>query len=191
MALSFLVPLAYYSMLHCRDYRYMIVFLPFTAMCTGCLLGYAVRALKAKLVYSLIVVVLLASAFSAVSYYRLTEPKPDPVGQRYYSFPVSMPKEVWSSNPSVSAYTDAQVFLLYYPVYESKSIKSLRYYLSNNTYRIGYVFLDTCGGGIICHPLDKGCPTESEKLFALLEEKLVLVFNETSGSCRYYIFKSV
>ena len=57
--------------------------------------------------------------------------------------------EVWSSNPLIVLATNEKVNKLYYPVYNSDASKSFLEYLQDSS-NIEYVFMDNCGGGIIC-----------------------------------------
>jgi hypothetical protein len=75
-------------------------------------------------------------------------------------------------------------------VYNKDVSKSFYAYLSNSSENIGYVFMDNCGGGIICPPNDAECSENLNAIFSYLEEHFNLVYDKTRGRCRYRIYQN-
>ncbi len=195
--LSFLVPLAYFSLLHCRDYRYLVIFLPFVVLFSGKGIDVFVEWLEnfkkiGKYAFPAAVIVVFAvSAVHGIIFYQNNELRnPDLAAERYYKWLETrqIGGEIWSANPTVAAYTDQKINKIYYPVYGQETATDFNKYLEKNSERVGAILLDNCGGGLICSPDDEKCPVELEKMRALLNERFRQVFFDQSGRCWYSIY---
>lgn len=195
--LALAVPAAYFMQMHCRDYRYLALFLPFLVLFTGHGLALAAgwfgrfRPLRERAWTVVLLLVLGVSAFTAVRFYHVNEPAvPDPAAERYARWLAdkNIGGEIWSANPVVSAHTDRLIHKIYYPIYEQGTATGFNAYLRVNTGRIGAVLLDNCGGGIICPPDDAKCVSELANMRAHLNENFRQVFFEQSGKCWYAIY---
>jgi len=187
MTLCLLVPLGYFTYLPCRDYRYILVFIPFVAIFSA----FALSQLTRKIKYFTVLVIIVLAASSL--YTIVIAPKsasPNISIDRYYHFidnlhPIG---EVWSSNPNHALYSDVKINLVYYPVYDNQTsqrfLSILRY--DNN---ISYVLLDTCDGGIICNPVDKVCKDNLQQTISLLRTNYAIAYQYTNGLCLYYVFE--
>ncbi|MEM4239650.1 MAG: glycosyltransferase family 39 protein [Candidatus Woesearchaeota archaeon] len=196
-ALSVLIPLAYYLPLHCRDYRYLLLFLPFVVLFTGhgidAVTGWLEKRKKiASYVWVVVLIVVFAvSASHAVIFYHSNEPRtPDPAAERYFKWLEGrhIDGEIWASNPVVAAYTDQKISKIYYPIYGRETAADFNRYLMENSEKVGAVLLDNCGGGLVCSPDDEQCPVEIEKMRAFLNENFRQVFFDQSGQCWYSIY---
>jgi len=185
-------PLVYFTQMHCRDYRYMMLFVPFVVMFSGS--GISAFIGKRKKLFICILILLVGfSAFKGVWFYADNEVlSPIDVEQDYFRFLENMPVhgEVWSSNPVVSVYSDALIKKVYYPIYDGDSSVSFNSYLRSKGHLVHYVLLDNCGGGIICHPDDKVCSVQLNETMSFLDSNFNNVYNETYGRCFYKIYEN-
>lgn len=184
-------PLFYFSQLHCRDYRYLITFLPFVAIYTGLAIDRLLVRLKRCFFLLLVFAILGLSLVQAISYYEKNEQKaPNAIAEKYYHFLEnrSFKGEVWSSNPIVGIYANKKLNLISYPVYTANLTISITNYLTLHSKNISYVFMDTCGGGIICSPSDGECARKSDILFGVLKKEFLLAYKANQSNCFYYIF---
>ncbi len=192
--LSVLIPLAYFSQLHCRDYRYLVLFLPFVALFAGYGIDAVITFIEQrwKLAPAVaIMVVLIVSAASGILFYQNNEPRaPDSAAEKYFKWlgERKIDGGIWSSNPVVAAYTDQKTSKIYYPVYGVETAADFNKYLQDNHEKVGAVLLDNCGGGLVCSPDDEKCPAEIDKMRAFLNENFRQVFFDQSGRCWYSIY---
>jgi 4-amino-4-deoxy-L-arabinose transferase-like glycosyltransferase len=197
-ALAFAIPLLYFMQMHCREYRYLVIFLPFAVLFTGHGLALAVGALERLKPLRrhawpcALLAVVLVSAFTGLLFYYNNEPRvPDLAAERYFRWLDGRDAycEVWSANPVVSVYTDEPIRKVYYPIYESGKAVDFNSYLRANKDQISYVFLDNCGGGIICPPGDSRCAEELRAMRSFLNENFRQAFYEQSGNCWYAVYE--
>lgn len=210
-ALALAIPALYLMQMHCREYRYLVLFLPLVSLFIGVgivflaewlerRLGSADRgsagprsqARAGKRVWIAVVLLVVAvSVFHAVLFYQGKELlKPDFAAEQYYRWLGGrhIDGEIWSSNPVVSVYTDQPVQKLYYPMYEKGTAKDFNAYLAAHTASIGAVLLDNCGGGIVCPSGDTRCAEQLDVTRAFLNERFKQVFFAQSGNCWYAIY---
>jgi hypothetical protein len=195
--LALVLPLAHLMQQHCRDYRYLVVLLPFVVIFSGYGISIAVEWLEKKRKLSkfawpaVLVAVLIISSSQAIIFYKDNEQKlPDFAAENYFKWlkENNVEGEIWSANPVISAYTDRKVNKIYYPIYGQETATDFNKYLNANSARIGAVLLDNCGGGLVCSPDDQKCPVELEKMRAFLNERFRQVLFEQSGRCWYSIY---
>jgi hypothetical protein len=184
------LPLAYFSQLHCRDYRYLTLFIPFVIMFSA----FGISSIIKKKKY-LIPAVILALAFSfalSFNYYEKNEQPKIPIAEEYYRAlaDVGTSKEVWSSSPLHSVYTDQRLEKIYYPIYDGGSSTAFYEYLVLHPKRIEYVLLDNCGGGLICPPDNSLCKKYYNWTFAYLDDNFEIIFDKGHGRCWYKIYKN-
>jgi hypothetical protein len=190
------VPLIYFSQLHCRDFRYLVLFIPFVAMFSGLGIVFLLDKIKQhkKQVFTLVLIVILGfSVFKGVAFYLDNETLvTNPAAEGYYQFLENkdVSGEIWSSNPVITVYTDAKIDKIYYPVYNAEVSSEFYEYLTKQTESIEYVFLDNCGGGIICGPDDSVCEEKTEDLRDFLDSNFEKVYDEEFGRCFYLIYKN-
>ena len=117
--LSLLIPLLYFTQLHCREYRYLITFLPFVAITAA--FGISSLLKKAR-INKFPIVIALALAISmplALVYYHCNESnvKIMPM-ENFYHFAENKTAsgEIWVTNPLINLYVNKKVNLLYYPL---------------------------------------------------------------------------
>lgn len=189
-------PLIYFSQLHCRDYRYLVLFIPFVAMFSGLGISYFVESFQKRknLIFAgLLFLILGFSVFKCISFYSGNEVVvSNPSAERYFTFleGQKISGEVWSSNPVISFYTDARIEKMYYPVYDAGVSTTFHDYLINYSDQIQYVFLDNCGGGMICAETDPVCISEYTETVAFLESNFTKVFDEKHGNCFYQVYEN-
>lgn len=197
--LAFVLPAAYFMQLHCREYRYLALFLPFVALMTGHGTAILVECLEKygqvkRYAWTLVVVLVFAvSVFHAVLFYHGNEARhPDVAAEQYYHWLEGreVEGEIWSSNPVVSIYTDAYVNKVYYPLFSTGVATGFNEYLREHSGRIGVVLLDNCGGGLVCPPDDVGCWKQLDRMRSFLKDNFKQVFSAASGKCWYEIYSS-
>lgn len=191
--LSLVLPFFYFMQLHCRDYRYLTLFLPFAAL----LAAYGVVGLfelKIKKRWAFVVLLVVSSVWlgsTALRFYDANEVQvPDAVLERYLRQVdvQGVSGEVWVSHPSLAARTDRRLEKVYYPIYDGALAVDFTRYVEQKADRIGLVLLDNCQGGLICPPNDAGCEANTQKMIALLDVRFARVFDEQSGRCWYRVW---
>ncbi len=198
------LPLAYHIHLPCREYRYLVLFLPFACMLTAAGIARAVDSLErivrrrkgaaiAKRVFPIAALLLLWFAAHVTTRFYLGNEQPvHPAGASgYFGYLAgkSAAGEVWTSNPTVAAYTDAVLHKIYYPVYHRGESTRFAAYLREHPERIGAVFLDNCGGGLICAEGDTRCAAETQDIIDTLTDRFALVYDAQFGRCWYKVFE--
>lgn len=194
---SAVLPLLYFMSLSCRDYRYLVVFLPFAALLVGSGFDFVFsRFKKKKYLISFVLILLVAVSFigyrNSLNFYSDNEESFIQEQQDYFSYlsDKSVSGAVWTSNPSLSAYSDVLLSKIYYPIYDADVSRDFFDYLKENTVHIEFVFLDNCGGGIICHPDDVVCEQRNDELISFLDDNFDLVFDKSHGRCWYKIYRN-
>ncbi len=192
---SAVLPLLYFMNLSCRDYRYVVVFLPFIALLAGAGLVLLIDKLKTKKFKVLFLIILIIAvsflgykkAFFFYSQEKYDFSKPE---LEYFDFlhGKQVSGEIWTSNPVLSAYSDNLLHKIYYPVYDENVSTDFFNYLQNNSNKIEYIFLDNCGGGIICHPDDNVCKEKNNELIEFLDNNFNKIFDKQQGNCWYKIY---
>lgn len=191
------LPAAYLMQLHCRDYRYLVTFLPYVVMFSGYGISLLAEWLEKKKTIAkfawpaVIMIVFIVSAVHGILFYHGNEPRfPDKASENYFQWleGKNISGEIWSANPVISAYTDLPVHKIYYPIYSRVTATDFNNYLQANSARIGAVLLDNCGGGLICSPDDAKCTVELEKMRSFLNERFRQVFFDQSGRCWYSVY---
>jgi hypothetical protein len=192
--LSLLLPAAYLIKIHCHDYRYLTLALPFVAMLTalGIVWLYGLFRNKEKWAFAVLTAILgIWMLHSCIVYYYGNElQQPDIAAEKYFSYlkGKQLAGEIWTANPIVAAHTDHKLEKIYYPVYGTNVSGTFNEHLIYNSDKIRAVLLDNCGGGIICPPDDPGCQVQTEQLISTLDNKFNRVFDEQSGRCWYRIW---
>jgi len=93
-------------------------------------------------------------------------------------------KNIWISNPSFIANTDAKADeLIYYPLYDTNKILKLQ----KNLEKANYVLIDTCDI-VPCPPWEDSCDKEHDNFIELLNENFNVNYYGTSEDCKHYIF---
>ncbi len=211
-AFSLLLPAIYLIKLHCHDYRYLTLTLPFIAMLTalGVVWIYDLfkhrnskripsvlknrRFLTIKKKWAFFVVAAVLGIWmlnSGITYYYGNEmQQPDEIAERYFSYfdGKNIGGEIWTANPIIAAHTNAKLEKIYYPVYGTKVSRDFTDYVKAYHDKISAITMDNCGGGIICPPDDAECPAKTEELILLVDEKFKRVFDESNGRCWYRIW---
>ncbi|RLE47071.1 hypothetical protein DRJ22_00315 [Candidatus Woesearchaeota archaeon] len=196
LLLCFFVPFVYLSLMHCRDYRYAALFLPFAAVFAGkgidAFVGLFGKYRKVFFVFA-VFIVFFVSVFSAISFFFEERVVPSEVQNRFFSFfdDKGSSGEIWVSNPSFAAYSDFKFYKIYYPVYDNNLSLSFHQYIQKNFEKISFVALENCGGGIICLPDDVVCLNSTAGLISFLDSKFRRVFDEQHGRCWYRIWSNV
>jgi 4-amino-4-deoxy-L-arabinose transferase-like glycosyltransferase len=192
LALLLVVPLLYFTQLHCRDYRYLATFLPFVAMFASLGLERLTARLSGRVFKVFLLILLVLSASLGISYYYRYEPRSAQPVPDFFTFPEnrSPTGEVWISNPLVTLHTDQRLRLLYYPVYNAELSVSINQEIEGNVDSIKFVFIDNCGGGLICPPGDSICMQEKGRLKEILASNFQLVFLDSYDLCQYEIYST-
>lgn len=185
--LCLLLPLIYFLQLGCREYRYVILFLPFISIFVGVGLYEILNkkvGIKIKNFWIVFVIVLIVSGGFAISYYNEEENTRRIMAyENFVSFldGKEVSGEVWITNPAVQV--SKRVNLLYYPVYDVELIDSFM----ENLESVEYIFLDSCNGGMICR--DELCETRTTEMIFELKEDYNKVYDESFGRCDHIIFQ--
>ena len=136
--LALAVPLVYFSQLHCRDYRYLTLFIPFVALFTG----YGIKQVigkSDKMFKIALILVLSISLFSGTLYFIENENnKYDDVSMNYFTYlqDKDTKGEIWTANPVISFFTDSKIHKIYYPVYDAGISMTFNDYLEKNSDKI-------------------------------------------------------
>ncbi len=192
--LSLAIPALYFTQLHCRDYRYLTLFLPFAAMLTALGIVWIYEQFKITKNSVFIILVIILGAFmlrtSMIYYYGQERQQPDAAAENYFSYLSNNPLagEIWTANPIVAAYTDKRLEKIYYPLFDSEVSQDFTNYVSLHSEKIGAVLLDNCGGGIVCPPDEAKCITQTNTLIQTLDAQFVRVFDKQSNGCWYRIW---
>ena len=189
----FLIPFVYHTQLNCRIYRYMILFLPFISILAGKGISSSIRRCSKKWLYPVLISILIISSYFGIAYYTKSDLNPEnEKGIEYLAFldGIETNGEIWTSNPLLSIFTDSRLNKIYYPVYNDGLSSYFLDYLSTNYSSIEYVFLDNCGGGIICPPDNNACLENLQKTMEYLNHNFDIVFNESYGRCYYRIYRN-
>lgn len=193
LLLCSLLPLLYFIQLHCREYRYIILFLPFIAVLSGIGIDSLMRTLKLNNIIKkiTIIAILLISMSLAFFYYHSNEPIVKIMPQEnflHFAENKTIENQIWTTNPSVNLFVDKKVELLYYPVYSTQKIDIFTKEIISAE-NISMIFLDTCSGGMTCSPLDTECHKRTGQLIDDLDKIFKLSYKESFGECDYYIFE--
>jgi len=190
--LFLILPFAYFTQLSCRDYRYLALFIPFVCMFSGSGIDFVFR--KKKRFFFLILAFLLCfSVFQGANFIISRELAENPeYNLEYFSFledksPVG---EIWTSHPNIALYSDSLIKKIYYTDFNSDASTLFYSYLQVNHHKIEYVFLDNCGGGIMCYPSNEKCKSDKNKIIEFLNDNFNLVFDENYGLCYYRVYKN-
>lgn len=184
--LSLVLPLIYFINLHCRDYRYLILFYPFVAIFAA--VGLTAIFDKVRNIFFIILVlfVVVAGSYVAVDFY-VGNSNLEPYDVDFFTFlPGNVSGEVWSSNPVVSVYSDLAIKKIYYPIYDGGVSTDFLSYLSKNN--VSYVMMDECGGGLLCAEDDVVCQRNTQEVYELLNGKYSLVYNNSVGACWFRVW---
>lgn len=190
--LSIIIPVAYFIQLHCRDYRYLALFLPFIAILTalGVVWIYDRLNLNKKHFTALLVVLGILLFYTSITFYYGNETQQSTPAERYYHYFTDKPVngELWISNPIVAAHTNELANKMYYPIYNEDVSHDFLSYVQKHHNRIGAVMLDNCGGGIICPPGDTACQEHTTTLIETLDTHYTRAFDKQHGRCWYTIW---
>lgn len=182
LALLFII---YFSTNAHKEPRFMILFIPYFAL----LASVGIRRLfKQKYVTCAVTIISLALLLLQLpefpdayegkdNFFRHLEGK-------------NLTGEILVSHPYISMHSSKETIPIYYMVFDSELAKQWTGYIEKNSDRIGYLFIDTCEGGMLCPPWDNECVAEREKLISKAEELFTRELYEEKGECKYYIFKN-
>ncbi len=185
-----LLPFVYFIQLHCRDYRYLVLVIPFLSIFTAYGINRKIKE-RGYFMPILVIIFVLSAVFGIAFYSENKLMFEDGIQQKYFEFIKNkeVKGEVWSSNPVVAVYSDAKISKIYYPVYNASQSWEFYQYLKKSSEKVEYVFLDNCGGGIICHPEDSECTKNLGYTYNYLSKNFNLVYDRSKGRCRYRIYK--
>jgi hypothetical protein len=193
--LCLLFPLLYLLQLSCRDYRYVTLFLPFAAMLASLGVVWVIGLFpkgRRKLVFNIsVIAVIVLLAFTALSFfYHNARHFPVPAEEKYFHFldRKNISGEIWVSNPGIAAFTDEELLKVYYPVYNGTLVLQFNEYFDSYGGRIGAVFLDNCGGGLICPPGDSVCEKRTKDLIDKLDGRMHRSLDVQHGRCWYRVW---
>lgn len=200
-ALLLFLPLFYFTQLTCRDYRYLTLFIPFAAMFAGSGMDWVLKKIakytklrKTNTLFLVLLLILLCfSVFQGAKFIINKDLADNPeFNNKYISFlkdksPIG---EVWTSNPLLVIYSDYPVKKIYYTDFNSDASTLFYNYLSVNEHKIQYVFLDNCGGGIMCYPTNEKCKNDKNKTINYLNNNFNLAFDENYGLCYYRVYEN-
>lgn len=191
-ALFLFIPLIYFTGLACRDYRYLTIFIPFVAMFSGSGIDYVFRKQK-KYFHWIVIVLLCFSVFQGANFIINNEIADNPeYNEDYLSFledksPIG---EVWTSHPNIVVYSDANIKKIYYTDFNSDASTLFYTYLKTKQHKIQYVFLDNCGGGIMCYPTNEKCKLDKNKTIEYLNKNFEIAFEDNYGLCYYQVYEN-
>jgi hypothetical protein len=188
--LFLLLPLLYFLQLHCRDWRYLVSIVPFFAMFAASGINRKIK--QKEYFFPLLAVIIVLSASISLGFYNENKSYPHNVQSEYLGFIKNreIKGEIWSSSPLVAVYSDEKINKIYYPVFNSDVGFLFYQYLKKNPEKVEYVFLDSCGGGIICHPDDTECSKNLDYIYSYLNNNFDMVYDESAGACSFRIYRN-
>jgi len=199
LATSIILPLLYFIQLPCRDYRYITLFLPFVIILTGlglaCTYDLITKKLKNKtknkLFIVMLFVILFLTAYTSYLFFIKNNQTVNPAEKGYYEYAEqnNITGGIWIANPIIAVHTNAKLEKIYYPIYKAELSLSFYNYIAQNQQNIGAVFLDNCGGGMICPPNDAVCEQQTQRILSSLNDKFERVHDATHGRCWYRIWQ--
>jgi len=183
-------PLIYFMQIHCRDFRYLILFIPFVIMFSG--FGISSLIKKKKYFIPIVVLIIIVSAFTSINYYNENEQSEILIAEEYFQFlqEIESSNEIWTSNPLHAVYTNAKLEMIYYPIYNEKTSTLFYEYLTIHSKNVEYVLLDNCGGGLMCPSDNLICEKYYNLTFKYLDENFELLFDKGHGICWYKVYKN-
>jgi 4-amino-4-deoxy-L-arabinose transferase-like glycosyltransferase len=187
--LCLVLPLAYFMQLHCRDHRYLILFIPFVILYSAFGISFLIR--KRNYFAPVVILILVLSVVISARFFEQSRQPFNPAADEYFKFMSGKNSslEIWSGDPTVSVYTDQKVNKIYYPIYDGSYAMLFFEYMVLNEDNIGYVLLDNCGGGMMCPPDDSKCERQLNLTYGFLSENFDLVYNSTYGICNYMVYE--
>ena len=188
--LCIVLPLAYFMQMHCRDYRYLMVFLPFIIMFSAYGISSMIR--KRKYFAPAVFLILLLSLSLSFRFYEQNKQPVNYAAEEYFRFlsGTETELEIWAGDPTVSVYTDHKIGKIYYPIYDGSYAMLFFEYLVLNEERVGYVLLDNCGGGMMCPPGDSKCERQLNITYSYLNDNFALLYNKSHGRCNYLVYEN-
>lgn len=192
---AFLLPFIYFTSLSCRLERYMVVFIPFAAILAGDGLCAVMKKMKLEgyvvAIASITLLVSVSAAFS-MAYYESNDIYDENSKSLFYYRYLqgkNSEGEIWTSNPLHAVYSGSRLYGLYYPVYDGSRSAWFLSYLMRNSSKVEYVFLDNCGGGIICRSDDSACIRNLQETIEWLDSNMEPAFKGQSGRCYYLAYR--
>lgn len=187
LAIPVLFYFPYFALKPSREVRYLLILLPYLYL----LAGYGLREVFQKRNRTLFVVVLLPMILGVIllqGWFSLYLTDFGPYHQNEYNkvltqyYPLVNTSYVLASNPSIAAFTDHKILVMYRAPFDEAYGKYFR------RTDVKYSYLNEC---------DLQCPTGSggEKCAKDREEFIgfmthnQLLLNQTFGRCRYYVIK--
>ncbi|MBD3361494.1 hypothetical protein GF358_01750 [Candidatus Woesearchaeota archaeon] len=202
-ALFLFLPLLYFTQLTCRDYRYLTLFMPFAAMFAGSGMVFVLEKItyykklkksKKNRIFMLITLILLCfSVFQGANFIINKELAKNPeYNVEYLSFLKNKQSigEVWTSHPNIAIYSDVPIKKIYYTDFNSDASTLFYKYLTVNNHKIQYVFMDNCGGGIMCYPTNERCKSDKNKTIEYLNNNFRTTFSKNYGLCYYRVYEN-
>lgn len=180
----FLFAFGLYTLAKHKEMRLLISILPFLYAITS--LGFLSFFKKFGL-YKKPLIIIMMAVFLIQASTQLRFNKYDDHFDPFYAYmgSASIKDGIWISNPSFIALTNKKADeLIYYPIYNSTKAK----YLQSKINDASLVMFNTCDV-MPCHPDDKRCILETEKLIGAFSKNLRLMHNSTYNGCNYLIFQ--
>jgi len=178
---------AYFMGLSCKTERYPILALPFIAMISGYGMMQIFREADKRKMKIILAIILLISALFSVNYIMLTINRQLPNPEFYsYIYNKEANGSILTTNPIVTLYTDKELGLIYYPLYNSTRNEDYSIYIAKNKKNISYIFVNT--EDIPCHPNDLGCPERTTQLIKLLKSNFKIAYYKKTNNSEYFIF---
>ncbi|MBI4153870.1 glycosyltransferase family 39 protein [Candidatus Woesearchaeota archaeon] len=181
--LAFLLVFGYFLSLGHKETRFMILFLPLLSVLTA----YGIKTLFRK-----VQVTIPVFFFSLVMFFIVVPATFDGYHYSYYHTFLkekSFTREALTTHPVVALYANKAMIPAYFPIFNAALAEHWIAYIEKNAEDIDYVFLDTCGGGMLCPPFDASCPEKVKDLIALNRKLYSLAYYHEAQECSYYVFQ--
>ena len=174
--------LAYFSLEPHKEPRFMILFLPYFAI----MAAYGISKLRIK--YSVLIVAFISFILLIPNIELGQKFSPAVIEFHNFGFNSTINGEVLTSSPMIKLAEKTSVIPIYYMVFDTKLADSWRDYVWKNHESISYIFIDTCRGGTLCPPWDKGCERARDALMNTSKALMPKHYYANENGCEYHVF---
>ena len=180
--------LVYFTSLACKTDRYPILALPFISIITG----YGISSLfskwnKSKKYSAFLLGIFVITISSVISASNLINNAPHSKNAETYSYRTfNANGEILTTTPEITLYTDAELNLIYYPLYGSAKVDYYVKYIKKNKQGIAYVVMNT--EDIPCHPSDLECADKTQEFIKFLKGNFRIIHYKKINYNEQFIF---
>lgn len=183
----FLLFFIFFNFIVHKEIRFIIVFLPYMylVVCHGIFKIFNLVKKKKRWVYLVISIIGIFWLSSEVNQIKIPSFKEYPKFTDYMSMD-NVENGIWISNPIFIVNSNKKADeLIYYPLYNSKKIETLKEKLP----QANHILMDTCDI-LPCPPEDNECPAKTTEFLSYLKENFRTIYYKKENGCEEFIFVS-